>query len=682
MAKQTGEQILEQLMREGGLSGGPAAKAIEKLKTELSKTMKDTLETTKATGKISKQSADSSKESVEISKVANQNIKDIKEGQKELVTLAKQTNGLLNNLLSASSKYYETNNELLQNLLLKNSLQGDKLNEKLQDVFSKQKGAATNAAVKKDEGASPSVIGDVLGAAALAEIAKKITGSKDGKGEAPDKASSGKKASDVPDKASSGKTTSDVPDKASSGKTVADVPDKASSGKLTADVPDKASSGKTKPRQKTTFEQMAEESEGKGKIGQRVQPTLSTEAEVKPSPANKQIVGGRERIDPILGKAPEAPTITPQAAEPNIVWNEKVGRWQDLNNKNKFVSNKVAAELGLTKPGTISAKVPLNLGKAVKGGGALGAAIGIIADLATNPKLEDIENSKAKVQQQLASGEITFEQASNAFKELDKRAAMARGEAVTYSGVKEGIAGAVGTVAGVAATPVTSPVGGAVIGTGVGIATSEGLEYAAERTGVKSVLQKVGEVGGEYTQRFIDRARDELNPLLPGTISSAAEARKQDILSSRFTEEEKARREEARKMYDEAAATDLAERSMYGPEAAAFIPVTPQFEEAQKSFNKVMAETEAARAKRDKDLQNKIAAEQKLKNDSIQKVGSGPTNSTGNVTVINQGDTVNNNVVNGNAGGNKISSGVGSPSGPPGPYDERLYGSSSRRNAY
>jgi len=680
MAKQTGEQILEQLMREGGLRGGPAAKAIEELKTELSKTMKDTLETTKATGKISKQSADSSKESVEISKVANQNIKDIKEGQKELVTLAKQTNGLLNNLLTASSKYYESNNELLQNLLLKNSLHSDKLNDKLQDIFSKQKGATTNATVKKDEAPSPSVIGDVLGAAALAEIAKKLTTGRE------DKASSKAKAEEAPDKASSKIKTEEV--------------DKASSKIKTEEV-DKASSGKTKERQKTTFEQMAEEAKGKG----RVEPTVSAEPEVKPTPepkpASREISGVKQRIEPTLGAAPEAPAITPQAAEPNIVWNEKTGRWQDLNNKNKFVSNKVAAELGLTKPGTVTPsigdikpgveggffgrpepKVSPKAGYGIKGGALLGAALGIITDLSSNPKLEEVEKAKSKVQEQLASGKITFAQASKAFEELDMIAARARGEAVTYTGVKEGIAGAVGTFAGVASSPVATPVGGFAIGTGVGMATSEGLEYAAEKTGAKGVLQKVGEVGGEYTQRFINRARDELSPLLPGTVSSAAEVRKQDILSARFTKEEEARRAEAKKMYDEAADADLRERSMYGPETAAFTPVTPQFEEAQKNYKKVMAETEAARKKRESDLEKKIAAEQKLKNDSIAKVSNGPANSAANVTVINQGDTVNNNVSNGNAGGNQVSAGVGSPSGPPGPYDERLYGSSLRRNAY
>jgi len=137
--KQTGEQILEQLMREGGpRAQQAAAAAMQDLKIGLSKTMKDTLETAQATGKITKQTAISQKEGVEISKVANQNIKDLKSGQKELITLTKQTNGFLNNLLSASNKYFESNNEFLQNLLLRNSLDSNKLNDKLEKLFDKQ----------------------------------------------------------------------------------------------------------------------------------------------------------------------------------------------------------------------------------------------------------------------------------------------------------------------------------------------------------------------------------------------------------------------------------------------------------------------------------------------------------------------------------------------------------------
>jgi hypothetical protein len=690
MAKQTNEQILEQLMREGSpLAQKQAINALNDLKTDLSRTMKETLETTKTTGRITKQSADSQKESVEISKVANQNIKDVKEGQKELISLAKQTNGLLNNLISASSKYYESNNELLQNLLLKNSLHSDKLNDKLQDIFSKQKSAATNASVDKGEGPGPSVIGDVLGTAALAEIAKKLTDTKAKSSAQEDKASSKVKTEEV-DKASSKVKTEEI--------------DKASSKVKTEEV-DKASSGKATARQKTTFEQMAEEAKAaKGKV----EPTLSMEPEAKPTtepnPATRETVGGKTRVQPTLSTAPETATITPQAPEQNIVWNEKVGRWQDLNNKNKFVSNKVAADLGLIKPGTITPsaadiggirpgaeggffgkpepKVAPKAGYGIKGGALLGAAIGIISDLSSNPKIEEVENAKAKIQSQLASGKITMAEASEAFKQLDIIAARARGEAVTYSGLKEGIAGAVGTVAGVASTPVATPIGGFAIGTGVGMATSEGLDYAAEKTGAKGVLQSIGEVSGEYTQRFISRARDELNPLMPGIISSAEQARKEDILSAKFTDEEKRLREEALRSYEEASDRAFAEGMMYGPEAAAFATSSLDLDKAQSNYDKVMADTEAARKKRELSLKKNVEASQKLDSGNIQKVGSGPSSGASNITVINQGDTVNNSVSNGNAGGNQVSSGVGSPSGPPSPYDERLYGSSNRRNAY
>jgi hypothetical protein len=691
MAKQTNEQILEQLMREGSpLAQKQAINALNDLKTDLSRTMKETLETTKTTGRITKQSADSQKESVEISKVANQNIKDVKEGQKELISLAKQTNGLLNNLISASSKYYESNNELLQNLLLKNSLHSDKLNDKLQDIFSKQKSAATNASVDKGEGPGPSVIGDVLGTAALAEIAKKLTDTKAKSSAQEDKASSKVKTEEV-DKASSKVKTEEV--------------DKASSKVKTEEV-DKASSGKATARQKTTFEQMAEEAKkGEGKIEPKVSMEPETKSSTEPSPARRETVGGKTRLEPTLSPAPETATITPQASEQNIVWNEKAGRWQDINAKGKpFVSNKVAADLGLTKPGTVSPgavnlgeikpgveggffgkpepKVAAKGGYGIKGGALLGAAIGIISDLSSNPKLEEVENAKAKIQSQLASGKITMAEASEAFKQLDIIAARARGEAVTYSGLKEGIAGAVGTVAGVASTPVATPIGGFAIGTGVGIAASEGLDYAAEKTGAKGVLQSIGEVGGEYTQRFINRARDELNPLMPGTISSAEQKRKEDILSAKFTDEEKRMREEALRSYNEASDRALAEASMYGPEAAAFAAPSPELNKAQSNYDKIMADTEAARKKRELALKKSVEASQKLDNKNIEKVGSGPSSGASNVTVINQGDTVNNNVSNGNAGGNQVSSGVGSPSGPPSPYDERLYGSSNRRNAY
>jgi len=690
--KQTGEQILEQLMREGGpRAQQAAAAAIQDLKIGLSKTMKDTLETAQATGKITKQTAVSQKEGVEISKVANQNIKDLKSGQKELITLTKQTNGFLNNLLSASNKYFESNNEFLQNLLLRNSLDSNKLNDKLEKLFDKQNRIQPSQIAPITNTGNGG--GDDGGGSTIADAVAKAIGS-------------------IAAAFGTVKTAKVIFGRGAGAEPKAPTP--------AEEVP------KPKPKRVTGVESdtkpratdIAKKTTPKGVTG--------VESDTKPTAADKA-KKTTPRVSRGSGAEPRAPTPAEEvrpAPKPlvkeNVYYDEKTKRFKNRLTNN-FVKDAEATALGLKKPGTITrAPVPtpetgVGVGKVLKGAAALGAAVNIIAAMYSSGDLAQAEEAKGKVQKQLANGEITEDEAVLAFKEIDFFIAGVRGQIAAYEGTVGAGAGIAGGIAGVAATPVTSPVGGFVIGTAVGMATDAGLRAAAEATGAKPVLEEVGKVTGEVVSAGAALTRNALSSLTGGYIYSDTEATKRDLLTGRFTAEENAARAAAEEEYqaaNKAAPQGFRARAALGLSSEEAKARDERLALAKANRDKINAETEAKRLEREKIYQAQVQAQvekqrlsqqqnttpvdtgddsaepivtvipaQKLNQQTIAAVDT-PTSTSSNVTIINQGD---NTTVTGqgNAGGsNQSSPGVGSPSAPNNPFDARLYGKADRRNGF
>lgn len=704
MAKQTNEQILEQLIKEGGeRAQSQAAKAMKELKDELSRTMKDSVATTSAVGKISKEGADAQKESVQVSKVASQTLKDVRQSQKELISLAKKTNGLLNNLVNSSNKYYESNNELLRNLLAR-----DTLNAKTASLRDPNAGmqAGRGGPALGVQPSTPDATGGLGGLAidlASAEAIRKLFGRDKAGTKGVETREGGTKTSDKvsgEDRITKPKSADEI--SVESEKVAREGGRKKIEPKVTteAEVKPVEDDFRAKKETKPTYEEMVEKSKNQRKLGlERKEPTFDV------TPAEK----------------PES-----LASEPDIKWDEKTGRFK---RGSKFISFAEAEKYGFKKPGVITpieaskasvagesgvaiqpdefrapkvspkTVVEPKVGTGFRGGAALGAALGVIMDLATNPELDEVNKAKAKVQQMLASGKITPEQAQAAFKELDAKAAGARGESL-YSGVKEGIAGGFGTVAGTLTTPVVGPVGGAAIGIGGAAVLSEGIEDIATRSGAKQLIKKGGNVVGRAIGEGVDIARDSASSLTGGYISSAEEARKQDLLKAKFTDEEQKARSQAET--ESVTAADRLEKSRQEFRKkntfASFAGANPDMnlDEQKKAYNekiksatagdieavkkadenlkKINEETEKARSEREKNIKSAFEAKQKLSEQNINAIDSSGAGGGGNVNIVKQGDTVNNVVNNNGAAGGSIATGHFNSTARVSPWDERLYG--------
>lgn len=631
--KDSQEDVLRTIMEKGNPIAAEQAKvALDALKADMARSMKENLSAINATNTITKKGADSQKETLQLTKTVAADIKGIKKGQDDLIKLAGKTNGLLGTILKDNERYYEKNNNLISDLLAESTLNSARSREMMKQMLdsSAVKGRAEfstpsvpQVTPTENTEKSGSVVNSILEALGLAAAGKYAT------------------------------------------------------GKVASAFKRKPNGPRVEPQEPTA------EVEPEGKVTEEEPPKVETEArEPEVNPSEKYRAGGRERVEPKLSMEPEpAPRIEDDfRAKPS----DRIGAppveetYEDMADR-AAKAKKARAKLGLpeaepprleppkvepakapqqeipenafeppeVKPSVEPAKSPeIKLSAEDRIGGAVKPTSGLVekAPSAFLEGAKDAGKFALGAAEKLAvpltvgiegyQGYEEYSAAENArlagkikSDEANKRKA----EAVT--GTAGGIAGALELGAA-----------GAELGAGVGTVFGPG------GTVVGGILGGIG--GGTL-----------------GAITGREGGKRLVELAGVQTEDEKKKNLEEYEREKKKIAQDNAEQAGVKYEEGK-VKKRPKDPIAAQAWDyKYSAEYNPDGTHKN------LEPAQKTPMSNVEKLEQGGTNSPP-ITIINQGDTINNNSGgNRNAGQPKSGApGILSPTAPKNPWDFRLYG--------
>jgi len=653
MAKQTTKSILDDIIKnsKNPLAVAQAQEAMDSLKSDMARSMKENLSAINASSVITKKGVDSQKETLQLTKSVAADIKRMKKGQDELIKIAGKTNGLLGTILKTNQSYYETNNELIQNLLAENGLNATRSQELFKQManHSKTGGEKVQAGPSLTPAStSPSssmsladLIEDALGLVAAGKAAKsRVSGNAETKPPKPE--SKVADADTKPPKPESKVADADTkPPRVESKVADADTkPPRVESKVADADT---KPTGKVEGGNRSESKPTAKTPSG----NDRVEPKLSTEPErrveakddFRPKPSErigadsgapesyedlsdrvrrannaKKSLGmpERGRVEPTVEPL-EPPKITPPEVKPAEVKSSdfRADPSERINGRPSI------GESAVPKNAKGSNRT-INRSKVGRGLGRLLMLYGAYQEV-TQGKEE-----YAAAEQDLLEGKIKQDEANK------RKAEAVTGTAGSITGMVAGaeagalVGGTIGAFGGPAA-PLTVPAG-MVIGGYFG--AGYGSEYGRE--GGKRLVELAGVQTEDEKKKNLEEYEREKKKIAQDNAKQAGVKYEENRVKKRPADSIAAQ------------AWDYKYGQQYNPDGS-------------------MKNLEPA---------------QKTPMSHVERLEQGGTNSAP-ITIINQGDTINNNSSGrgGNAGSTPVGApGVASPSAPRNPWDLRLYG--------
>ena len=625
------EDVLRTIIEKGNPIAAEQAKdALAALKSDMARSMKENLSAVNASSVITKKGVDSQKETLQLTKAVAADIKGMKKGQDELIKLAGKTNGLLGTILKTNQSYYETNNELIQNLLAENGLNATRSQELFKQMadHSKTGGEKVQAgpSVTPANTSTPSssmslaeLMEDALGLVAAGKAAKsRVSGNAETK----------------PPKPESKVTDADTKPKVESKVTDADTKPRVESKVADADTkPTGKVEGGDRAESKPTAKTPSGNDRVEPKLSTEPEPSVKLEDDFRLKPSDR--IGGQTKTDTFEDKVKQAerlksakramsiaekvePIISqvgePPIVEPKISAPEPEGlRANPAERLGGTVSSEAKAGSSLLESFGEGARSAGRFASSAARVAAVPLAVGIEAYTGYE-KYSEAENERL-------AGKLKSDEANK--KKIEAVAGTGGGIAGALAGGTAGaeLGGTIGAFGGPLAAGAGAIVGGLVggyYGSGYGRQLGEG---AVSLAGVQTEDEKKKNLE-EYEREKKKIAQDNAKQAGVKYEENRVKKRPADSIAAQ--------------------AWDYKYGQQYNPDGS-------------------MKNLEPA---------------QKTPMSHVERLEQGGTNSAP-ITIINQGDTINNNSSGrgGNAGSTPVGApGVASPSAPRNPWDLRLYG--------